>query len=304
LAASLGLFMASSFIGCKDDPKDEPVVTDNTPVIDVNFKYEIAEDGNTVTFTSLYDAATPVIWTNVTSGASSTEVSYVTKLGKAGDYKFVFSVSVDGEYFPSDTFTVTIAKSDLSFLKNKMWIALTGGEGKSKTWKLDLTTEGKCQYFVGPLYFSGESDVNDGTKDYEPTRYWSWDVTSLPYTIKYSDASTKEMTSYFNWSPEYSSNTWLMSAQDYGTITFNADDQTVTTTIFGETTKGTFTFDTTTLKLTLSGVHLPIDTARLNEPQFTDLSNLRVYSIGDSAIQIGIKRAYEGKNDDGSQKNR
>jgi hypothetical protein len=286
LSAALGLFMATTFVACdnsSDDPTPTP--TDPTPVIDVNFKYEVK--ANTVTFTSLYAAGTTVSWLNVATKATSSESVFVTTISQKGDYKFVFSVMVDGTFYPSDTFKVTIAQDDLSFLNYGYWKLLTGGQGKTKTWKMDINKDGECKYFDGPLYYSG-TDTNP---------YWAWDVLSLPYTL-----NGTEMTTYFNWSPKYSGNTWLMSAQDYGTITFKGDDKTVSTSKFGVAANGTFTFDTATMKMVLAGVTFPTDTQRINAGQFTDLYNVRIFSLSDSAMQVGIKRVYEGTNTDGTPK--
>jgi hypothetical protein len=113
----------------------------------------------------------------------------------------------------------------------------------------------------------------------------------LPYTV-----NGVEQTSFFNWEPDYAGNTWIMPAQDYGTITFNGVDLTVSTNVFGEIKSGSFDFDPTTMKLTINNCILPIDTGRLNEGQYEEfnLHNLRIFSLADSGMQVGIKRSFEG----------
>ena len=115
----------------------------------------------------------------------------------------------------------------------------------------------------------------------------------LPVTV-----NGQEMTSFFNWEPDYPGNTWIMAPGDYGTITFNGVNRTVSTTIFGVTESGTFDLDPETWKLTINGVILPIDTARLNDHggqyEENDLHNVRIFSLSDTAMQIGIKRTSEG----------
>ena len=166
---------------------------------------------------------------------------------------------------------------------------LTGGVNGPKTWRMDIDSLGDCYYFDGPLFFSGYSDGNGRTE----WAYWAWDVLpgQLPYTV-----NGVEQLSYFNWTPDYAGNTWIMSAQNYGTITFNGFDMSVITNKFGVVGSGTFTLNSGTMKLAINDCIIPIDTFRINDEQFLpdNLHNLRIFSLTDSTMQIGIKRSFEG----------
>ncbi len=273
------------FTSCnKDEDNFDP--NKYLPVLDQDFYYTV--DENDVLFTTTLSG--DVWFTNVSSGTEySVEGSEVTvKITHAGTYPFTCNVLVEGVTYSSDTFNVFIEQDDLSFLESGYWLYLTGGHtdgvGNTKTWRMDMDSDAELVFFDSPLYFSG-------TTDYP---YWSWDVleSDLPYTLP----DSTEMTTFFNWKPTYEENTWLMVAEDYGTIAFNGVDGTVSTTKSGVTENGQFSFDPETMKLTLTNCIIPIDAARLEDEQFEeeDLYNLRIYTLKDSIMQIGIKRSYEG----------
>lgn len=284
--ASLMLVMS-----CKtEDPTPVDPKLEFLPVLNENFSFQV--NGNNVVFTTTINGN---VWVT-TSGVDYTFVdkTVTVNLPNQGTYSFTCNSLGSGEKLTSEPFDVVIAQDDLGFLNVGFWKHLSGGANQSKTWRMDMNADGKCVYFAGPVFYSGA----DGNP------YWSWDVTEEVSAENPYNVDGTQMTSIFNWTPDYPNNTWIMAPRDYGTITFNGTTKTVSTSVFGETTEGTFSFDTATLKLTINGVVLPIDTARLNEGQFTeeDLANLRVFSLTDSAMQIGIKRTYEGLLEDGVTK--
>jgi hypothetical protein len=267
----------------KDDPDPDPV--DHTPVLGTDFTFTVNE--NTVNFTTTLSGNVWVkninsgVTTNFTDGACSVFIPL------AADYPFTCNVLVDGVEYASAEFNVKIDNDDVSYLNEGLWKHLSGGAGNTKTWRMDMNSDGVCVYFDGPLYYSGA----------ENDPYWAWDVYELPY-----DLNGTLMETYFNWSPSYPDNTWIMAAQDYGTITFSGNDLIAVTNKFGVEETGSFTFDTTTMKLDLTTVTLPTDTSRINEGQVVEWGKIRVFSLTDSSMQLGLKRVYEGFNDDGSQK--
>jgi hypothetical protein len=282
LAMALPLMYLSS---CKTDDGDDPKGgTDFQPVLDDNFSYTV--DGNNVNFET---TLTGNVWVTVNDvNHNFVDQKVTVNLPNKGDYTFTCSSLGSGNELTSEPFTITIDQDDLTFLNVGLWKSLSGGANMTKTWKLDMNANGEMQYFAGPMYFSGYEDADVGRMP-----FWAWDVLpeELPYTI-----NGNEIASFFNWEPDYATQSWIMAPNDYGTITFDGTTGTVSTSVFGETANGSFSFDTTTWKMTLSGVVLPIDTARLNEPQYTDenLGLVRIFSLTDSAMQIGIKRSYEG----------
>jgi hypothetical protein len=274
----ISAFILVFVLSCDKD--DDPKPGNDKPVNGEDFTFIV--DGNKVTFTT---TLTGNVWFK-DEGSSS---EYPTVSGKvevflaaAGTYSFTCNTLIEGAKVASDPFNVIIEQDDDSYLDNKKWIYLTGGRGKTKSWRVDMNANGKCLYFAGPLYYSGV----------ECDPWWSWDVidTELPYTLACDKA---EYTGYFNWEPDYSGNKWIMAAADYGTITFDGGALTASTQKFGATESGTFTFDTATMKLKLNGVSMPLDTSRLNDNQYEDLYTLRIFTIADSSMQVGIKRHTE-----------
>ncbi|MBN2212887.1 MAG: hypothetical protein JW723_01470 [Bacteroidales bacterium] len=288
----LFVFLSAFMLMLSSCEKDENGEESKIPVLNKDFSYTV--DENDVTFTT--SLVGTVIFKDCTTGTEYQPVdgSVVVNLPVAGTYPFICNTIIEGIAYNSDTFDVVITQSDLTYLESGLWLYLTGGHtagvANEKTWRLDMNAAGKCVYFAGPLYYSGYSVGDDRREEWV---YWAWNVLpeQLPYTV-----NGQEMTSFFNWEPDYPGNTWIMPAQDYGTITFDGVAKTVSTAVFGVTENGTFNLDPETWKLTITGVTLPIDTGRLNEGQYeeTNLQNLRIFSLSDSAMQIGIKRSYEG----------
>ena len=95
----------------------------------------------------------------------------------------MYGVESAGGLVLADTTVVTITTIDQKTVSDPMWIKLTGGLGKSKTWVLDLDANAVSKYFAGPFYFGGTG--------------WEWD-------------------------PAFKDIGWSgVSAGDYGTMTFD-----------------------------------------------------------------------------------
>jgi hypothetical protein len=148
-----------------------------------DLKFTIAPSSanpNDIVLTSLTPGLTPV-W--VTPYGQSIKLNDTTNVPFPGTYKFVYGVESAGGLVMADTTLVTITTIDQKTVSDPMWIKLTGGLGKSKTWVLDLDANGVSKYFSGPFYFGGTG--------------WQWD-------------------------PAFKDIPWAgVSAGDYGTMTFD-----------------------------------------------------------------------------------
>ncbi|WP_026473362.1 hypothetical protein [Alkaliflexus imshenetskii] len=288
LLIALAGVMMLAFSACKDDkddPKEDP--TSSVPVINVDFSFVVT--GNSVSFAT---TRTGNVWFRNEDAATNYNVvdgQVVVQLPLKGTYQFTCNVLAAGITLTSEPFDVVIENDDLAFLDEGMWLFLSGGANKTKTWRMDIDENGKSLYFDGPIYYSGD--------DIDP--YWAWDVleSQLPY-----DLQGKSMATFFNWSPVYKENTWLMPAENYGTITFNATAGTISIVRNGETCNNNFSFNPETMKLNISDCIIPVDNMRIDEGQFPDMSELRIFSLTEHSMQIGVKRVYEGENEDGSKK--
>ncbi|MDP4228432.1 MAG: hypothetical protein Q8910_18980, partial [Bacteroidota bacterium] len=119
----------------------------------------------------------------VTPYGQSIRVKDTINVPFPGTYKFVYGVESAGGFVQADSTTVVINALDQHAVSDSMWINLTGGYGKSKTWVYDLDANGVSKYFTSPFYFGGTG--------------WEWD-------------------------PAFKDIGWSgVSAGDYGTMTFD-----------------------------------------------------------------------------------
>jgi hypothetical protein len=171
----LGLVLL--FSACKPDAYDlGPLASKKS------LSYTIAPSSanpNDIVLTSSTPNVTPM-W--VTPYGQSLRVKDTVNLAFPGTYKFVYGVESAGGFVQADTSTVIINTLDKAAVNTPMWVNLTGGYGKSKTWVLDLDANGVSKYFFGPVYYAG------------PNYSWEWDA---------------------GWAD------WIMPKGDYGTMTFD-----------------------------------------------------------------------------------
>ena len=72
-----------------------------------------------------------------------------------------YSVETPGGIVTAEPYVFDVTTIDEAYVSGQMWIDLTGGLGKSKTWVLDLDAKGVSKYFTSPFYFGGTG--------------WEWD---------------------------------------------------------------------------------------------------------------------------------
>lgn len=107
---------------------------------------------NDIVLTSLTPGLTP-LW--ITPYGQSIKLKDTTNVPFPGTYKFVYGVTSAGGLVLADTTVITITTIDQQTVSDPMWVKLTGGLGKSKTWVMDLDAAGKSKFFAGPFYFGG-----------------------------------------------------------------------------------------------------------------------------------------------------
>ena len=148
-----------------------------------DLKFTIApssKNPNDIVLTSQTPNADPM-W--VTPYGQSIRLVDTINVPFPGTYKFVYGAESPGGFTQPDTTSITITSLDQNAVNKPMWISLTGGYGKSKTWVLDLDAAGVSKYFAGSFYFGGTG--------------WEWD-------------------------PAFKDIGWAgVSAGDYGTMTFD-----------------------------------------------------------------------------------
>ena len=135
---------------------------------------------NDIVLKSLTPNATPY-W--VSPSGNSIKLTDTINIPFPGTYTIQYGVQSRGGLVYANPVTVTITSIDTKTVSGSMWVQLTGGLGKSKTWVLDLDAAAVSKYFLGPFYFGGTG--------------WEWD-------------------------PAFKDIPWAgVSAGDYGTMTFD-----------------------------------------------------------------------------------
>ena len=152
---------------------------------------------------------------------------------------------------------------------DNLWTNLCGTTG-IKTWVLDLDAYGKSYgTFTGPLFFYGTYDswatVSGGVK--APTGADSW-----------------------NWCPDWPSNTWLMSAMDYGTMTFNSNNLSITAVRNAEkiTSTGVFMIDGVNHTMTVKKTAILMDASRV--PVVSARGSIKILSMTANSMQLAVLR--------------
>ena len=148
---------------------------------------------NDIVLTSLTPNVTP-LW--VTPAGRSIRVKDTVNIAFPGVYTFKYGVESAGGYVEADSVQLTITTLDQNALKDPMWVNLTGGYGKSKTWVLDLDANGVSKYFSGAIYFGGTG--------------WEWDAGWASWIMPIGDYGT--MTFDLIGNANFSSNNKMLPA--------------------------------------------------------------------------------------------
>jgi len=93
-----------------------------------------------------------------------------------------YSVESDGGIAQADPYPIEITTIDSAYVSTPLWINLSGGYKKSKSWVLDIDASGLSKVYNGPVYFAGANYS------------WEWDA---------------------GWAD------WIMPKGFYGTMTFD-----------------------------------------------------------------------------------
>lgn len=240
--------------------------------------YKIEHDAtnpNIVYLTSLMGNGYTPLW-NHPQGRSQ-EPKVTLKIPFAGTYNVQFGVETQGGVVYGDTTTFKVNKLYPDFISDELWTLLAGGSGKSKTWYLDLNATSTSKYFGGPLYFYGTND--------------SWE--SVTNGVAVGGDS-------WNWCPKYSENTWLMSAADFGSMTFDLIDgahisvEHKTIAARG-TEKGTYMMDVDNHTMKLTDAAILHDSGR--DAIVTKWGDIKILSLTKDVMQLAVLRdnSSEGK---------
>lgn len=242
--------LITMFSGCKPD-----VITLGATLDKSALKFTATPDPsnpNNIILRSLTPNVTPY-W--VTPSGSSIKVVDTVNFPFPGTDTIRYAVESAGGLVYADPIVVTINSIDAKTVSDPMWVMLTGGLGKSKTWRLDVNAIGASKYFNGPTYFAGANFS------------WEWDA---------------------GWA------NWIIDAGDYGTMTFDliGKPNFQSNNLMFPALSGTGTFMLYTKSQTLStfGAEILHDKNPSNGTQGAQVSNWRtglvIKSLTNDHLQI------------------
>jgi hypothetical protein len=252
-------------------------------------KYSITQDAtdpNMVILKSMTPGVTPQ-W--ITPQGHSTRVEDTLKIPFPGTYKFVYGVESDGGLVQSDTMTLNITTTNLSYVNDPLWTMICGGVGNEKTWLLDITADGVSKYFKSPKYFLGVEENWFTYHDHIATPKLSDDEIKAKYGL----------TKIWVYDPVWKETDWMkgeMPAADYGSMTFDlkgggAHATVNHLTIPGLGTQhGTFLLDATNHTLKLSSAVI-LHPSVIESMAKNGWDNLKVLTLTDDYMQLHIARS-------------
>ncbi len=231
--------------------------------------YKIEKDPqnpNIIHLTSLMDKKYTPLWDHPQGRSQNNSVSL--RIPFPGTYTVKFGVQTRGGIVYGEPASFNVETFYAPFVEDEMWEMLSGGVDQEKTWHLDLDGDALSRQFTGPLFFYG---TDNG---------WLGDC-------------LKEGGDCWNWNPDYKGNSWLMSAADYGTMTFDlkggANVRVNHTTIprRGEE-KGTYMLDTENKTMRMTDASPLHDSGR--DGVVIDWGNIRILSLTKDHMQLAVLR--------------
>lgn len=221
---------------------------------------------NIIHLNSLMDTKYTPLWDH--PQGRSQDGSLSLKIAFPGTYTVKFGVETRGGIVYGEPTTFTINTFYAPFVEDEMWTLLSGGVDQEKTWYLDLDAEGVSRNFIGPLFFYG---TDNG---------WLGDC-------------YEEGGDCWNWSPDYKGNSWLMTAGDYGSMTFNLKgaanvsvNHAMLSSLGMET--GTYMIDVDNKTMRMTDATPLHDSGR--DGVVIDWGNIKIFSLTKDYMQLGVLR--------------
>lgn len=270
LLSGILLFSACS----PDDPKlDAPIAKDK-----LSFDAFINPNNSNQVIIKSHNTSDIVYWSwdNEVGSAGGYTTNYADTLefGFAGKYTINYSIASSGGLVTADSKAIDIKTYSLGYMdQSVLWTYLTGGVGKEKTWYLDLDAKGKSVYFDGPVFFYGTNDSWESVTEGKSVGGDSW-----------------------HWNPVYSENTWLMSAVDYGSLTFGAitgHTLLADKKVEGKTERGAYWMDVNTHTMTTTNATILRDSGRISI--VTKWTSIKILSLTENAMQLAVLRDNDPK---------
>lgn len=224
------------------------------------------ENPNIVYLTSLMDERYNPLWDHPQGRSQARQVTL--KIPFPGEYTVKFGVQTRSGAVFGEEATFTIDDFYAPFVEDELWTLISGGVDEEKTWYLDLDGAAISRNFLGPLYFYGTNNGWQGACMLEGGDCW-------------------------NWNPDYKGNSWLMTAADFGSMTFDlkgaANVTVVHNTIASRGTEnGKYMLDAEAKTLRLTDASPLHDTGR--DGVVVDWGNIKILSLTKDFMQLAVLR--------------
>lgn len=246
--------------------------------INMEVKQDLSVDagGNTVYLINHTENIEPY-W-NYATGTSTRRIDTVRYAFK-GDYVVKRTAVTGGGLVELDPITIHVSKDNLNYVSDPLWILLTGGPGKEKTWLLDVNAAGDQKFFTSPSYWTGANNANSVKAADGQSVIWPQckDATD-PLCWKYE--------------PNYVTDTWVAPAADHGTMTFNLKGGPFMITdhkgIGGVGAEsGTYYFDVNTLAITTSNA--TVLGVAFTASDAANIYSVKVLTLTENTMQLAVK---------------
>ncbi len=281
------------FIGaCTADEYDLGSIDVSSDELVEGIAYTITHDSenpNIVYLTSLMGSEYTPLW-NHPQGRSQDNV-VTLKIPFAGTYEVQFGVQTRGGYVYGETVTFDVDQMYAGFIEDELWTLISGGQGKSKTWYLDLDGEQTTRFFGGPIWFFTSTYEWDNLHNAAGDNYIDADVWEAKKAILPHLQDNGEAVWY--WSADWAGNQWMCDAADFGTMTFDligganlTVDQTAYSTSIGggSVQNGSYMLDTEKHTIKFTDAYPVHDESR--DAAVTSATEFRILYASEDFLQI------------------
>jgi hypothetical protein len=227
------------------------------------FTVDVDQATNTVTMKSLLGSKYVTSW--IHPQGTTTAESATIRIPFAGDYTVQCGVMTREGLVYGEPYSFTINNTNGELLTDPIWTNLTGGQGQSKTWRIDYAN-GASLAHNGPFYFKGTDDcwesITLGRDLGENADSWAWDA----------DVSCLD---------------WIgITPANFATLTFDLIDGAHVA--LNGVAAGTYTVDTDAHTLNLPSSAVWYDADNFDFAQ--DWYSIRLLSLDEYTMSIGIIR--------------
>lgn len=174
------------------------------------------DNPNIIHLQSLMPSQYTVAWQHPQGNATSATCDL--KMPFAGEYEVKFGVNTRAGIVWSEPAKFTVDDMCEEFINGDLWKIIVGGPGQSKTWVLDIDENGKTysDVFKSPMWYFNTGYTWDMLHNAKGENY----IDSNPWDPETAIDTNFPIEGWY-WAADYAGNSWMCTAADYGTFTFD-----------------------------------------------------------------------------------